>query len=303
MAADVMPVAVVGTGRMGAAMVGRLRGAGHAVTVWNRTAARAGEVAAATGAEVAATARDAAAGAGVVLVSLADDAAVETAYGGPDGLVAGLGPDAVVLETSTVDPATVRAMGPRVAASGAVLLDAPVSGSVPVVERGELTFMVGGDPAALDRARPALAPLAARVFHLGDLGAGASMKLAVNAVVHALNQALSESLVLAERAGIARAAAYEVFAASAVAAPYVHYKRAAFENPDATPVAFMLDLVAKDLDLVLALAARGGAKMEQAATNRRVVGEALDAGYGPRDISAIAAFLRAAARPEPTLDR
>jgi 3-hydroxyisobutyrate dehydrogenase-like beta-hydroxyacid dehydrogenase len=160
------------------------------------------------------------------------------------------------------------------------------------VERGELTFMVGGDPAALDRVRPVLGALAGRIFHLGDVGAGATMKLAVNAIVHALNQALSESLVLAEKAGIAREAAYEVFASSAIAAPYVHYKRAAFEKPDAAAVAFMLDLVAKDLGLIGALADRVGARMEQAATNRRVVGEALDAGYGERDISAIADFLR-----------
>ncbi|HEU4424994.1 MAG TPA: NAD(P)-dependent oxidoreductase [Pilimelia sp.] len=284
-------VAVVGAGRMGGAMVGRLRGAGHAVTVWNRTPERA----AATGAAVAGTAREAGADAAVVLVSLADDAAVEAAYGGPDGLVAGLGSGTVVLETSTVSPDTVRALARRVAERGAVLLDAPVSGSVPVVERGELTFMVGGDPAALDRVRPVLGALAGRVFHLGEVGAGATMKLAVNSVVHALNQALSESLVLAERAGISRQAAYEVFAASAIAAPYVHYKRAAFEHPEAADVAFMLDLVAKDLDLIGSLAGRVGARMDQAETNRRVVGEAVAAGYGTRDISAIAEFLRAVA--------
>jgi 3-hydroxyisobutyrate dehydrogenase-like beta-hydroxyacid dehydrogenase len=285
-------VAVVGTGRMGGAMVGRLRAAGHPVAVWNRTRTRAGDLAATTGATTAATAREAVADAGAVLVSLADDAAVEAAYSGPDGLVAGLAPGTVVLETSTVSPDTVRALAPQVAARDAVLLDAPVSGSVPVVQRGELTFMVGGDPAALDRVRPVLDALASKVFQLGEVGAGATMKLAVNAVVHALNQALAESLVLAERAGIGREAAYEVFAASAVAAPFVHYKRAAFEHPDRAPAAFMLDLVAKDLDLIAALAERVGARMEQSAADLRVVREAVEAGYGTRDMSAIADFLR-----------
>jgi 3-hydroxyisobutyrate dehydrogenase/2-hydroxy-3-oxopropionate reductase len=154
--------------------------------------------------------------------------------------------------------------------------------------------MVGGDPGALDRVRPVLEPLAAEVLHLGPLGTGAAMKLAVNAVVHGLNQALSEALVLAERSGIERRAAYEVFAASAVAAPYVRYKRDAFEDPDNAPVAFMLDLVAKDLALIEALAEETGARMEQAATNRRLVREAVDAGYGARDISALAAYLREA---------
>jgi 3-hydroxyisobutyrate dehydrogenase/2-hydroxy-3-oxopropionate reductase len=227
-------------------------------------------------------------------VSLADDAAVRAAYAGRDGLVAGVRPGAVVLEASTIAPDTVRAVGADVAARRAALLDAPVSGSVPVVERGELTFMVGGDADALDRVRPVLAPLATEVLHLGALGTGAAMKLAVNAVVHGLNQALSEALVLAERAGIDRRAAYRVFAASAVAAPYVRYKRDAFEDPDSAPVAFMLDLVAKDLALIGELAARTGARMDQAATNRRLVREAVDAGYGARDISAMAVYLREA---------
>jgi 3-hydroxyisobutyrate dehydrogenase-like beta-hydroxyacid dehydrogenase len=152
--------------------------------------------------------------------------------------------------------------------------------------------MVGGDPAALDRVRPVLDALAARVFHLGDVGHGAAMKLAVNAVVHALNQALCEALVLAEKAGLPRGAAYEVLANSAVAAPFVHYKRPAFENPGSTPVAFMLDLVAKDLALIDDLAGDVGARMDQLAANRAVVGEALKAGYGGRDMTAIADLLR-----------
>jgi 3-hydroxyisobutyrate dehydrogenase-like beta-hydroxyacid dehydrogenase len=272
--------------------------------VFNRTAARAADLAARTGARAVPTAREAAqsvggadragTSAGVVLVSLADDAAVTAAYDGPDGVVAGLSPGTVVVDTSTVSPETVRALAVMVSAAGAALLDAPVSGSVPVVERGELAVLVGGDPEVLDRVRPVLDVLAKAVFHLGPVGAGATMKLSVNSVVLALNQALSEALVLAERAGIDRRAAYEVFAASAVAAPYVHYKRGSFEDPAGSPVAFRLDLVAKDLALLDALAAAAGARMDQAATNRRLVGEALAAGYGARDMSAMAEFLRAA---------
>jgi len=283
-----MTVAVVGTGRMGAAMVGRLTGAGHQVVAYNRSRARAEKL----GVPVAATPRDAAEGADAVVVSLADDAAVGSVYGAADGLVAGLSEGAVVLETSTVHPDTVRALAPLVTRRGATLLDTPVSGSVSVVERGELTVMVGGDAAALDRVRPVLDAFAARVFHLGALGSGAVMKLVVNSVVHALNQALSEALVLAEKAGLPREAAYEVLAASAVAAPFVQYKRAAFEHPDDTPVAFMLDLVAKDLALIDDLAGGVGARMDQLAANRAVVAAAIEAGYGTRDLSAIAEYLR-----------
>jgi 3-hydroxyisobutyrate dehydrogenase-like beta-hydroxyacid dehydrogenase len=287
-------VAVVGAGRMGAAMVGTLRRAGLPVVVFNRTRSRAEAAAEAAGAEVAASAAEAAAGAQVVLSSLADDAAVEAAYTGPDGVLAGLGPGTVVCESSTVNPGTVRRLGPLVADRGAFLLDTPVSGSVSTVEAGQLTVMAGGDPAALERARPVFDPLARQVFHVGGLGSGAVMKLTVNSVVHGLNLALAEGLVLAEKAGIDRATAYEVFAASVIAAPFVHYKREAFEHPGRPPVAFSLELAGKDLDLALDLAAQAGAPMEQAATNRQVVRAAVAAGLGGHDLSELATYLRSA---------
>ena len=293
---EAVAVAVVGTGRMGAAMATRLCRAGHPVVAYNRSRDRAQALASsltdAGSITVADTAREAAAGADLVISSLADDAAVESTYAGPDGLAAGLRPGAVVLETSTIAPATVRAVAPLVEGASATLLDAPVSGSVPIVERGELTFMVGGDPSAIERARPVLDVLGAKVFHMGGLGTGATMKLAVNAVVHALNQALAEALVLAERAGVDREVAYEVFAASAIAAPFVHYKKASYLQPDETPVAFMLDLVAKDLALIADLAESVDARMEQSATNRKIVLEAVNKGLGDHDLSALAVLLR-----------
>jgi 3-hydroxyisobutyrate dehydrogenase len=285
-------VAVVGAGRMGAAMVGTLRRAGVEVVVFNRSRPRAEAAAETSGAAVADTAREAAADAQVVLSSLADDAAVEAAYTGPDGVVAGLRPGAVVCESSTIDPATVRRLAPLVEDRRAFLLDTPVSGSVSTVEAGQLTIMAGGDPAVLDRVRPVLDPLAKQVFHIGELGSGAVMKLTVNSVLHGLNLALSEGLVLAERAGVARETAYEVLAASVVAAPFVHYKREAFEHPGRPPVAFSLDLVGKDLDLVLDLAARAGASMDQAAVNRQVVRAAVAAGLGAHDLSELTTYLR-----------
>ncbi len=229
----------------------------------------------------------------MVLTSLADDAAVEAVY---ERLVEGLRPGQVVLEMSTIAPATVARIAPAVSARGATLLDAPVSGSVPLVEAGTLLIMVGGDEDALERARPVLDAMSKKVVHVGPLGSGARVKLAVNGLVHALGVALSEALVLAERAGIERSTAYEVFASGAVAAPFVLYKRAAFERPDETPVAFSLDLVAKDLDLILGLAAEVGAPMRQAETNLAEVRDALAGGLGERDMSALAEFLRRSRR-------
>ncbi len=292
-------VAVVGTGRMGGAMAAKLRGAGNAVLLYNRGRARMEAVADRIGAAVAETARDAASAADVVLVSLADDAAVDSVYRGPKGLVAGLREGSVVVDTSTVAPDTVRSLGRLVSDAAATLLDGPVSGSVPLVEKGELTFMVGGDPAALDRVRPVLDVLASRIFHLGEQGTGATMKLAVNAALFGLNQALAEALVLAEKAGVDRARAYEVFANSAVGAPFVGYKRDAFERPDTAQVAFMLDLVAKDMALIDDLAGSVDARMTQLAANRQVVADALAAGLGDRDLSALAVLLREVGRSVP----
>jgi 3-hydroxyisobutyrate dehydrogenase/2-hydroxy-3-oxopropionate reductase len=194
-------VAVIGIGRMGGAMVGTLRSAGYDVVVYNRSTGKAEAVAEATGATVAATPAEAARSSRVVLSSLADDQAVIDTHTGPDGTVTGLGSDSVLVETSTIDPQTLHSIEPAVLAQGATLLDGPVSGSVPLVEQGKLTFMVGGSAAALETVRPVLDSLSAKIFHVGDLGAGATIKLAVNAIVISTNVALSEALVLAERSG------------------------------------------------------------------------------------------------------
>jgi 3-hydroxyisobutyrate dehydrogenase-like beta-hydroxyacid dehydrogenase len=283
-------VAVLGTGRMGGAMVGTLSRAGFDVVAWNRSSGKVENVAASAGANVADTPTEAIRNADFVVTSLADDAAVESVFG---QTTEALHESQVVLEMSTISPVTTRRVGERVLARGAGYLDAPVSGSVSLVEAGNLTIMVGGDGATLDRGRPVLEALAGKILHVGTLGAGATMKLAVNALVHGLNVALSESLVLAERAGVDRSEAYEVFASGAAAAPFVLYKRAAYERPDDTPVAFSLALVAKDLELILGLADELGLTMKQATINRETVDEAIRAGLGEHDLSALAVHLRA----------
>lgn len=286
-------MAVIGLGRMGAAMARRIAGAGHPLTVWNRDPSKAESVAADTGATIAGTAAEAASRVDVVITSLADDAALRAVYLGHEGVVAGLGEGTLVLDTSTVDPGTAQEVGDAVDSAGGTFLDCPVSGSVTTVEAGALVVMAGGDADAVARAEPVLAPIAKSVVHCGGRGAGAACKLAVNGLVHGINVALSESLVLAEMAGVDRETAYEVFASGAAGAPFVAYKRDAFLDPDSAPVAFSLDLVAKDLDLITELAARVGVPMGQAVASLGVVRQAIDAGMGDRDMSAVAVHLRA----------
>lgn len=283
---------MIGIGRMGGAMAATIARGGSETILWNRDASKAERLSTELGVPIAPSPAEAAAKADVVLTSLADDAAMRQVYLGPGGIVEGIDSSAVAVDTSTVDPRTIEEIGTAIDATGADFLDCPVSGSVSTVEAGALTIMAGGDAAVIERVRPVLDALASKVVHVGGRGAGAATKLAVNDLVHGLNIALSEALVLAERAGVERGTAYEVFASGAAGAPFVQYKREAYEHPDTTPVAFSLDLVAKDLELITRLGERVGVPMRQARTSLDIVRSAIAAGYGERDLSEIAVFLR-----------
>lgn len=282
-------VAVLGTGRMGAAMVRRLAAAGHAVRAWNRTPDTvtrlladlppddAGRVRAAT------TPADAVGGADAVLAMLADGDVTRAVLLAPDVLAA-LSPGTVVVDLGTSGVAAARELAQRLAAAGARFVDAPVSGSVPAVLGGSLLVMASGDPGAVADAEPVLQAFARLVLRVGDAGAGQVMKLAVNLVVHDLNAAVSESLRLAEGSGVSREDAYAVLAESVVAAPFVQYKRAAFLDP-ATPVAFSLALVEKDLRLITEHARAHDRAVPVTDAALSAVRAAVAAGQGDRDMA------------------
>ncbi len=284
-------VAFLGLGRMGRPMAANLAAAGHDLTVWNRSGGVAESFVEEHGGRLAASPAEAAEGVDLVLSMLADDNVVTTVHTGPEGTLTAVRPGAVVADMSTVTTATAARLAAATTAAGAAFLDAPVSGSVATATDAALTVMVGGPAAVFETARPVLEAIGTPV-HLGDHGAGAAMKLAVNAVVHGLNGALSEALVLAERSGIDRALAYEVFSRSAVAAPFVHYRRAAFERPDDVPVAFRLELAVKDLRYALDLAGEVGAGLPQSERSLTVLQQAVDAGFADHDESAVAQYLR-----------
>jgi len=291
-AAANLRVALLGTGRMGSAMAERLCASGVSVTLYNRSPERATELGARIGAGAAATPAEAAERSDVVISMVADDAAVAALYDGPDGVLAGLRPGSVAVDMSTVLPGTIQALAPAVRGRGAGILDAPVSGSVTTTLSGQLTIMVGGETADLDRARPIFEVLGRHVVHVGGLGAGAAMKLAVNTVIFGLNGAVAEGLVLAERSGIERSLAYEVIAASAVGAPFVGYKRDAFVEPETTPVAFSLRLAEKDLGLIARQANATGLSLPQAATNLELIRAAERSVGEDADFSTVASHLR-----------
>lgn len=287
-------VAIIGTGRMGSAMARAIARSGIALVLHNRTRARADELAAELGDGVRVVDTPAEAGeiADVAITMLSDDDAVLAAWSGVDGLILGAHPGSVLVDCSTVRPDVIRSLETDARARGAGILDAPVSGSTALARNGQLTLMVGGRTEDLERARPGLEPLAKAIVHVGPLGSGAAMKLAVNTVIYGLNEAVAEGLLLAEAAGIDRAVAYDVMANSAVGAPYLGYKRAAFLDPEGTPPAFALALAEKDLWLIRDLAAFEGVDLPQAMLNLGVIRDASTGGREENDFSTVAVELR-----------
>lgn len=192
-----MKLGLAGIGRMGAAMAQRLLGVGHELTVWNRTPEKCAPLAA-LGAKVARTPRELAGAADLVLTILTNAEAIDATYAGADGLLAGDVTGKLFVEMSTVRPQTQQALATQVQARGAALIDCPVGGTVGPALNGKLLGFVGGDAADVARARPVLEQLCRRVEHVGAIGAGARLKLAINLPLLVYWQALGESLALCE---------------------------------------------------------------------------------------------------------
>lgn len=286
-----MNAGFAGLGRMGSAMARRLLDAGHSLTVWNRSASRGNELVAA-GARRAGSPRELGESSEIVVTMVSDGDALREVLHGDDGLLAGLGTGSVLVDMSTIGPAAAREFASEVTERGAAWLDAPVSGSTALAERGALTILAGGDAALLERVRPVLESMGQTIFHLGGTGAGAAMKVALQGVLSVINEAIAEGLVLAERSGIGRETAYDVFAGGAVASPYVQYKRGAFLEPASTPVAFTVDLMRKDLRLTFDLADEAGLRLPAVGAADEVLARAAANELGAADFARVADVLR-----------
>jgi 3-hydroxyisobutyrate dehydrogenase len=196
-----MHIGIAGTGKMGSAIAKRLSGLVHQVTVWNRTPQRARPLLD-QGASWAATPAVLASEAPIVITMLTDEAALDEVYFGEQGLLAGAVQDKLLIDMSTVKPAKQQQVGARVRAEGARYLECPVGGSVGPAAEGKLLGFVGGAAPDLERARELLALLCRRVEHVGELGAGATMKLAINLPLMVYWQTLSEALSLLQPLGL-----------------------------------------------------------------------------------------------------
>jgi 3-hydroxyisobutyrate dehydrogenase-like beta-hydroxyacid dehydrogenase len=283
-----LTVGFAGIGRMGLAMARNLLRAGFPLVVWNRTPERCAPLV--DEGAVLATGPEALAAADVVVTMLSDGQAARAVLV-ESGLLATLRPGSVVLEMSTIGPDAVAELSAEAEGHRVRLLDAPVSGSVSVAEAAQLFAMVGGEREAYALATPVLDAMTKGHMLLGPSGAGAAMKLAVNAMIAVTNESVAETLALAERFGIERERAYDVLAGGALASPFVLYKRGAFLQPDTEEVAFTTALMRKDTALAHDLAARLGVRMPAAEAAASVLQEALDRGLADADMASVISLL------------
>jgi len=244
-------LAFVGLGGMGSRMAKRLLNSGYRMIGYNRTVEKARELAY-MGLKIAASPRQAAAGADVVFTMVSDNAALVAVALGPEGVVAGLRPGSTLVEMSTVGPDVTRHLGEMVAARGAYMLDAPVSGSTVSVEQGAASIQVGGDLAVLERVRPYLSVMGPNgITHVGPLGMAKAMKVATNLGVAIQIMAFCEAVALAEKSGIARAVAVDALMKSVIASPLVKYRGPFLLGKMATHAQFVVPMIQKDLKLAL----------------------------------------------------
>jgi 3-hydroxyisobutyrate dehydrogenase-like beta-hydroxyacid dehydrogenase len=289
-----MKVAFLGLGTMGAPMAANVLARGHALAVWNRTAARASSLVAA-GARLAASPADAARGAELAVLMLADPEAVRAVVSGPDGVLAGLGPGAsaiadapragnraVLVDMSTVDPATARATGELARAVGVEFLDAPVSGSRQPAVDGKLVILAGGEAVTLARVRPVLEAMG-RVIAVGGVGQGMAMKLVLNGLGAHMMTGFAALLVLGARQGLPLATMLEVIGAGAFSSPLYASKGARIAARDFS-ADFSLRLMLKDQELVLATAHALGYAMPSERALRDLLVAAVGDGLGDDDL-------------------
>jgi 3-hydroxyisobutyrate dehydrogenase len=280
-----MQIALAGTGKMGAAMARRLMASGHAVTVWNRNAARAQPLLD-EGATWAASPAALAASADIVLTMLIDEAALDEVYLGDDGLLSGPVAGRLFIDMSTVSPAKPQQIGARVQAAGASFLECPVGGSVGPAKEGRLLGFVGGAAEDLARARSVLEALCRRIEHVGPLGAGATMKLTINLPLMVYWQTLSEALSLVQPLGLDPARVVDILADTSGGPNMLKVRGAAIAQAlsgQVGPVSVDVATMRKDMRAMLAQGAELGARLPLTETALRTFEQAAAQGLDAAD--------------------
>lgn len=276
-------VGFVGLGSMGGKVVERLLAADRPVTGWNRSDPKA-EALAAKGMARAATPREVAESCDVVFSMVTDTAAVRGVATGDDGIIAGLGPGKVYADMSTIAPEASQELAEQVAATGASMLDTPVSGSVATLEAGQLAIMAGGPEEAFERIRPVLLAIGPKVSRVGTNGRALQMKVSINLALVVQVIGFCEGVALAERAGVEREVAVEAMLSSVVSSPVLNY-RGPFILEGNMPEDAWADvgLQQKDLLLALELGRKLGVPMPTAAASNELLNACRGLGIDKHD--------------------
>jgi len=266
-------------------MAERLISKGHSVTGYNRTKSKA-QWLVDRGMRWGDSPRAVAEAVDVVFVMVTDSAALEAVAYAADGLLAGLGRGKVVIDMSTVSPAASRALAAKVRERGADMVDVPVSGSILTLEQGKLTMMVGGKAETFEQVKPLLLDIGMKATHVGDNGLAVSMKIAVNLSLAVQMLAFSESVLLAEKSGIARKTAVEVLTNSVVGSPLLQYRGPFVVNmPD--EAWFDMNMMQKDMKLALEMGHRLEMPLPTAAVTNEMLTAARAAGLSKKDFAAV----------------
>jgi 3-hydroxyisobutyrate dehydrogenase len=281
-------VGFIGLGLMGRPMALNLLKAGYAVTVWNRTRARA-EALVSDGATLAATPGETAAHADALIMIVSDPPAVESVLWGADGALAGLRKGSVLVDSSTISPDLARRSAAACAAIGVEYLDAPVTGGTWGAEKGELVFMVGGAAPTLERVRPLLSAMGKRLFLLGPNGAGQTIKLAMNLILALEVEAFAEALAIVKAAGLEGERLVEVMQSSMGRAPVLDVKAPVMLSGD-YKASFPLRLMYKDVALAMDLARELKLTLPAGAAARDTYGAVRSASHDDPDYAAVARF-------------
>jgi 3-hydroxyisobutyrate dehydrogenase-like beta-hydroxyacid dehydrogenase len=273
----------VGLGVMGSRMAQRLLAAGHTVTGYNRTKSKA-QLLLAAGMKWGDTPRAVAEAAEITFTMVTNTEALQAVTSGPDGILAGLSARKIYIDMSTVSPAASRELAKQVEAKGAQMLDAPVSGSVITLEESKLSIMVGGSPAALEKARPVLEAIGPKVTHVGGNGLAVSMKIATNLSLAVQMLAFSEGVLLAEKSGIARKTAVEVLLNSVIASPMVKYRGPfVLDMPD--EAWFDVNMMQKDMLLALEMGRQLDVPLPTTAITNEMLTAARGMGLAEKDFA------------------
>lgn len=275
----------IGLGSMGSRIAARLLSKGHTVTGYNRTRAKA-EWLIERGLHWAESPRAVAQSADLVFTMVTDSAALEAIASGPQGLLEGLSAGKTFVEMSTVSPAATRSLSTQARARGAEMLECPVSGSILTLEQGKLTMMVGGERATFERVQPLLLDIGAKATYVGGPGTAVSMKIALNVSIGAQLLAFSEGILLAEKSGIDRQTAVDVFLSSAMASPMLQY-RGPFVVDMPAEAWFDVRMLQKDAGLALALGRELGVALPVTALANEMLTAARGLGLAEKDCAAI----------------